>query len=194
MEKGSFAMSSTANEFELLMERVRLGDPEAGREIFERYGKAIQMVVRYRMDHRLRSQFDSLDFTQDVWASFFRIPAEDYAFRTPEELMAFLTRVVQYKMIDAYRKRCRHSKKSGRKFRRSQSNVEEQPARQPTPSQVAIGDEEWHRLLKNHPPKLQRALEMLREGYSRREIAERLDLHPKKIQRLIKSLNDRRSP
>jgi RNA polymerase sigma factor (sigma-70 family) len=194
MGKGSFAMSSAANEFELLMERVRLGDPEAGRELFERYGKAIQMVVRYRMDRRLRSQFDSLDFAQDVWASFFRIPAGDYAFRTPGELMAFLTRVVQYKMIDAYRKRCQHSKKSGRKFRRSQSNIDEQPARQPTPSQVAIGEEEWRRLLKNHPPKIQRALEMLREGYSRREIAERLDLHPKKIQRLIKSLNDRRSP
>lgn len=187
-------MSSTENEFELLMERVRLGDPEAGREIFERYGKAIQMVVRYRMDHRLRSQFDSIDFAQDVWASFFRIPAGDYAFQTPEELMAFLTRVVQFKMIDAYRQRCQYSKKDGRKFRRSQSNVEEQPARQPTPSHVVSIEEEWLRLLKNKPPKIQRALEMLRDGYSRREIAEHLGLHPKKIQRLIKRLNDRRSP
>lgn len=193
MGKGGSAMSSNENEFERLMERVRLGDPEAGRELFERYGKAIQMVVRYRMDRRLRSQFDSLDFAQDVWASFFRIPAGDYAFQTPEELMAFLTRVVQFKMIDAYRKRCRHSQKSGREFHRSQSNVDEQPARQPTPSHVASIKEEWLRLLENKPPKIQRALEMLRDGYSRREIAERLGLHPKRIQRLIKRLNYRRS-
>lgn len=186
-------MSSTRNEFELLMERFRRGDPEAGRELFERYGKAIQMVVRYRMDPRMRSQFDSLDFAQDVWASFFRDPAGNYAFQTPQELMAFLTRVVHHKMIDAYRKRCRHSKKSGRTFLRSQSYVDKQPARQPTPSQVAIGEEEWRRLLKNQSPKIQRALEMLRDGYTRREIAEQLDLHPKKIQRLIKRLNDRGS-
>lgn len=187
-------MSNTANEFERLMERVRTGDPEAGKELFERYGKAIQMVVRYRMDRRLRSQFDSLDFTQDVWASFFRLPAGNYAFRTPEELMAFLTRVVHFKMIDAYRKRCRHSKNGERKFRRVQRNVDEQPARQPTPSQVAIVEEEWGRLLKNKPPKIQRALEMLRDGYSRREVAEHLGLNAKRIQRLIKRLNDRRSP
>jgi RNA polymerase sigma factor (sigma-70 family) len=194
MAKGGFALSSTGNEFEQLMERVRTGDPEAGREIFERYGKAIQMVVRYHMDRRLRSQFDSLDFAQDVWASFFRMPAEDFSFQTPEELMAFLSRVLHYKMIDAYRKSCRRSKKSGRKFRRIQSNIDQQPARQPTPSQVAIGEEEWRRLLMNKPPKIQRALEMLRDGYSRREIAEHLDIHPKKIQRLLKRLNDRSSP
>jgi RNA polymerase sigma factor (sigma-70 family) len=185
-------MSSSGNEFERLMERVRTGDPEVGKELFERYGKAIQMVVRYRLDHRLRSQFDSLDFAQDAWASFFRIPTDNYTFRTPEELMAFLSQVVRHKMIDAYRKRCRRSKEGERTFVRSESYDEEAPARQPTPSQVAIVEEEWRRLLKDEPPEMQCALEMLREGYSRREIAEQLGLTVKSIQRLIKRLNERR--
>ncbi len=188
-------MSSTENEFERLMERVRTGDPEVGRELFERYGKAIQIVVRYRLDRRMRSQFDSLDFAQDAWASFFRVPPANYNFQTPEELVAFLTRVVQHKISDAYRKRCGHSKKSGRKFRRRHSYVDEQPARQPTPSHTAILSEEWNRLLKDKPPQIQRALEMLRDGYSQREIAQELGLQVRRIHRLIKSLNDRtRSP
>lgn len=188
-------MSSPGNEFERLMERVRTGDPEVGKELFERYGKAIQMVVRYRLDHRLRSQFDSLDFAQDAWASFFRIPTDNYTFRTPEELVAFLSRVVRHKMIDAYRKRCRRSKGGERTFVNSESYDEEAPALQPTPSQVAIVEEEWRRLLKDEPPEMQCALEMLREGYSQREIADQLGLTVKSIQRLIKRLNEsKRSP
>ncbi len=185
-------MSSSGNEFERLMERVRTGDPEVGKELFERYGKAIQMVVRYRLDRRMRSQFDSLDFAHDAWASFFRIPTDNYTFRTPEELVAFLSRVVRHKMIDAYRKRCRRSKEGERTFVKSESYDEEQPAHQPTPSQVAIVEEEWRRLLQDKPPRMQRALEMLRQGYSQREIAEHLGLTVKSIQRLIKRLNERR--
>jgi RNA polymerase sigma factor (sigma-70 family) len=184
-------MSSTRNEFEQLMERVRAGDPEVGKELFERYGKAIQMVVRYRLDSRLRSQFDSLDFAQDAWASFFRMDAENFTFQTPEELMAFLTRVVRHKVIDAYRKRCQHSKKHGRMFRRSRTYIDETAARQPTPSQVAIVKEVWGRLLKNKPPKIQCALQMLRDGYTHREIAEHLDVNVKRVQRWIKGFNRR---
>ncbi len=185
-------MSSSGSDFERLMERARTGDPEVGKEIFERYGKAIQMVVRYHLDRRLRSQYDSLDFTQDAWASFFRIPTDNYTFRTPEELMAFLSRVVRHKIIDAYRKRCRRSQEGERKFVKSVSYDEERPARQPTASQVAIVQEEWRRLLKDKSAEMQRALEMVREGYSQREIAQTLGLPVKSLQRLIKQLNERR--
>ena len=188
-------MSNPPNEFERLMERVRTGDPAVGKELFERYGKAIRMVVRQRLDSCLRSQFDSLDFAQDAWASFFRLPSEDFTFQTPEQLVAFLTRVARHKLIDAYRKQCRHSKENGRMFLQTRSYVDKSPARQPTPSHVAMIDEEWRRLLQNKPPKVQRALEMLRDGYSQREIAEHLELNVKEIQRLIKRLNKRvRSP
>jgi RNA polymerase sigma factor (sigma-70 family) len=186
-------MSGTASDFEQLMERVRTGDPEVGRELFERYGKAIQMVVRFRLDRRLRSQYDSLDFAQDAWASFFRLPAENYTFQTPEELVAFLVRVVQYKVNDAFRKGCKGNKNRERKFRCRRSYTDEQPARQPTPSQVASVREEWSRLLEDKPPKIRRILEMLRDGYTQREIALRLDTNVRRIRRLLKSLNDGRT-
>jgi RNA polymerase sigma-70 factor (ECF subfamily) len=185
-------MSEAQNEFEKLMQRVRDGDAEAGRELFERYGKAIQMVVRHRLDRRLRSQFDSLDFAQDAWASFFDTPAENHTFQTSEELVAFLTRVVRHKLIDAYRQRFHTARRDAGPVPDEPLDLSEQPARQPTPSQVAIAEEEWDRLLHNKPPKVRRALEMLRAGHSRQEIAESLGINAKRIQRLIQRMDDKK--
>lgn len=184
-------MSSTGNEFERLMERVRTGDAEAAREIFERYGTAIQMVVRRRLDRRMRSEFDSMDFAQDAWASFFHLPADRCTFATPDDLVAFLTRLVRNKLIDAYRQRFQTAMRDRRRLRSLQPNVHDQPGAQPTPSQFAIAEEEWDRMLKDKPPKLRHALELLRAGHSQREIAESLDIHPRTIHRLLQQLSER---
>jgi RNA polymerase sigma-70 factor (ECF subfamily) len=182
-------MSNTGSEFEHLMERVRTGDAEAARELFQSYGEAIQKVVRRRLSRRMRSEFDSLDFVQDAWASFFHIAPERWTFQTPEELMAFLTRLVQNKVVDAYRLRYQTKAHAPGHIQTLQTNTPNVAARQPTPSQVAIAEEEWDRMLQDKPPKLRGALEMLRAGYSRQEIAENLGLHPKTIQRLLQSMN-----
>ncbi len=151
-------MSSTANEFEQLMQRVRSGCPEAARELFERYGQEIHMVVHHRLSRRLRSQFDSLDFAQDAWASFFHIPAESYTFETPEELVSFLSRIACHKLLDAYRHRLRTIKHN----RHAEQDADnDPPGRHPTPSQLAIADEQWDRLLQGQPPEVRRALELL---------------------------------
>lgn len=181
-------MPSTENDFERLMERVRVGDTEAARQLFETYGEAIQRVVRRRLHRRLRTEFDSLDFVQDAWASFFHIPPERYTFRTPEELMAFLCRLVQNKLIDAHRQHFHTEKRDPTKVERLPPNSPDLAIPYPTPSQVMMAEEEWDRILRNKPPKLRRAMEMLRAGYSRQEIAEELGLHPKQIQRLLQQL------
>jgi len=189
-------MSTPPNEFEQLMERVRAGCPEAAREIFERYSAEIQLVVRHRLSRRLRSQYDSLDFTQDAWASFFDIPAERYTFKTPEELMAFLSRIAFRKVIDAYRRRqgtvkySRHEEQALRR-RTEDDPGNEPPSPQPTPSQFAIAEEQWTRLLRGQRPEVRRALEMLRLGYSHQEVGDCLGVHPKLIQRVLENLKRR---
>ncbi|HEY7310238.1 MAG TPA: sigma-70 family RNA polymerase sigma factor [Gemmataceae bacterium] len=188
---------STTSEFAQLMDRVRTGCPEAARELFERYGKEIQLVVRKRLNRRLRTQFDSLDFTQDAWASFFDISPEKYTFRTPKELVGFLTRIACHKVIDEYRRRQRtvkHNRHEVHAFsqRTDGAGLVEPAARQPTPSQVAVAEEQWDQLLQDKPPQVRRALEMLRAGHSHREVAECLGVPTKLIQRLLQNLNPRR--
>lgn len=183
-------MFNGSSEFERLMERIRQGDTEAARQLFDSYGEAIKQVVRRRLHRRLRSEFDSLDFVQDAWASFFHIPPERCTFQTPEELMAFLRRLVENKVIDAYRQRLGTEKRDPYKVQPLQAGTQDVDARQPTPSQVVMAEEEWQRMVRNRSPKLRQALEMLRAGYSRREIAENLGLNPKRFQRLLQQLNE----
>jgi RNA polymerase sigma factor (sigma-70 family) len=184
-------MSSTKSEFERLMERVRGGDTEAARQLFESYGEAIQRVVRRRLHRRLRSEFDSLDFVQDAWASFFHIPPERFTFRTPEELVGFLTSLVKNKVIDAHRQRFQGEKRDTNRAEPLEPDSSELAVSYPTPSQVMMAEEEWERLIRNKPPLLRRAMEMLRAGYTRREIAEHLGLNPKRIWRLLQELTER---
>lgn len=186
-------MDNLAEDFARLMERLRAGDPAAPRELFETYGAQIQLVVRHRLHRRLRSQFDSMDFSQDAWASFFHIPADQYTFDTPAKLVAFLTRIAQRKVFDAYRQRlhtAKHNQHVVERLRPATDNDpgNEPPARQPTPSQLFMAEERWELLLRDAPPVVREAAELLRQGHSQVDIADRLQVPVKLIQRLIRRL------
>jgi RNA polymerase sigma-70 factor (ECF subfamily) len=186
-------MSDTSNEFEQLMQRVRAGCPDAAREVFERYSKHIHMIVRHRLNPRLRSQFDSLDFAQEAWASFFDVPAERYSFKTPEELVNYLAGIAHHKLIDVSRQRLQTVKHARHEVHSLRPQTDEDPGhdppvRQPTPSQLAIAGEQWDRLLQGQPPRVRRALEMLREGHTHNEVARCLGVHPKMLQRVLQHL------
>src|SRR5579871_2297110 len=124
-------MSSASNEFEQLMQRVRSGCPEAAREVFERYSKPVHMIVRHRLNPRLRSQFDSLDFTQDAWACFFDVPVERYCFKTPEELVGYLAGMAHHKLIDASRQRLQSVKRARHEVQAIRLQTEEDSGNEP---------------------------------------------------------------
>jgi RNA polymerase sigma-70 factor (ECF subfamily) len=175
-------MTAPADEFDQLMQRVRAGCPQAAREVFERYSAPVRRVVRHCLHPRVRPQYDSLDAMQSVWASFFQVPAQRWTFRTPHELISFLSRVARRKVIDAFRRRLLAD--------RPVVGPAAQPGvvRPPTPSQVAIAHEHWERMLEGQPPEVCRALEMLRHGHTHKEVADCLGVTPKMIQRLLQSL------
>jgi RNA polymerase sigma factor (sigma-70 family) len=193
-------MSAAPTAFQELMERVRAGCPEAARTLFERYGDHIRRVVRRKLHQRLRTQYDSLDFQQAVWASFFTGEPVHQLFATPEELVAFLTKMAYNKVVDAFRKRMQTTR-----YDLSRTVSLEEPAHagpdaptlagtvaapQPTPSQVAIANERWELLNQKLPPQQRRVLDLLRRGYTHAEIAAQAGLHPKVIQRLLRRLNE----
>ena len=71
----------------------------------QRYEPEVRLVVRRQLPKLLRSRFDSLDFLQSVWGSFFRrmrdAPTE---FEDSRHLVAFLARAAKNKVIDEYRR------------------------------------------------------------------------------------------
>jgi DNA-binding NarL/FixJ family response regulator len=59
-----------------------------------------------------------------------------------------------------------------------------------TPSKYVMADERWQRLTRNLPPAHLRVLELLREGHTNIEIADRLGIDRKAIQRIIDRLRE----
>jgi RNA polymerase sigma factor (sigma-70 family) len=187
------------DEFLALMERVRAGCPDAARELYNLYSGHIRRVVRRGLPQRLRSQYDSIDFLQDVWTSFFRTSLENNTFSDPNSLVAFLARMAQNKVADECRRRLLNQKYNLNRERSLQGDGrdEEQPSldpphRAPTPSQVAIAKEHWEQLVDGQPDPYRLMLEMLRQGHNHAEIAEKTGLHPKMIQRLLHKMAQRR--
>ncbi|MGE3809137.1 MAG: RNA polymerase sigma factor [Gemmataceae bacterium] len=179
-------------QFQELMHRLRRASDGAARELFSRYGDHVLLVVRRKLDRRLRKRFDSIDFTQDVWASFFAIPPERFTFEEPQALVAYLTRIAQYKVIERFRQQVETRKynidrESPLDLFGSEAR-EHPPVPEPGPEEQVAIKEQWERLLADHTHRDQQIIAMLRDNYSQREIAEQLRISDKTVRRVIQRL------
>jgi RNA polymerase sigma-70 factor (ECF subfamily) len=185
-------MSAGEEDFRTLMRGMLAGDPDAADRLCRTYQSHILRVVRHRLVRRLRVRYDSLDFVHDVWASFFAKPPEKVWFDRPEELIGYLERMAQFKVGQALRQRTgtrKHGMGREMPIDGDDSWQDRLPARTPTPSQVAAAEDEWARMLEGRPPLHQSILHALRNGWTYREIADKLQTNEKTIQRLVRRLD-----
>jgi RNA polymerase sigma factor (sigma-70 family) len=182
----------SVEEFVRLMERVRDGADDAIQEFVARFEKHVLRVVRHQLLEALRAKFDSTDFVQDVWASFFALSRDYLDFKTPEALEAYLGVMTRNKVIEALRVRLQGRRYNVQREQSLDDNDHHWPERlngaDPTPSQVVVAREAWEELQGQIRPKHRPLLEMLRDGYSHREIAEVLDLDEKTVRRVVHQL------
>jgi RNA polymerase sigma-70 factor (ECF subfamily) len=139
----------------------------------------------------MRSKFDSVDFVQSVWASFFAISPEKYQFAESEDLIAFLEQLARHKVIEEVRHRLQGQKHNvGREVLMTDPNFVKESAERssPTPSQVAMAEEEWQRALEGQTDHHQQVLESFRGGQTPREIAEELGISERTVRRVIRRL------
>lgn len=186
--------SENQQDFATLLQRVCEGSADAARDFLQTFGPAIQRVVRRKLTARLRTQYDSVDFEQAVWASFFAQDLRGYKFEGPEALAGYLARLARNKVVDASRQR--QADKYDLRRERTLNNAAvlgaaSVAARQPTPSQVAVANEEWDRLLAGQPAHHRRLLELRRQGYRAEEIAAELGVHVKTVRRVLGKFESR---
>src|SRR6516165_9365946 len=87
------------------LQRIQSGDEGAARELLQRFEAEVRLVVRRQLPRMLRSRFDSVDFLQSVWGSFFhRVRTTPTEFEDGRHLVAFLARAAKNKVIDEFRK------------------------------------------------------------------------------------------
>jgi RNA polymerase sigma factor (sigma-70 family) len=192
-------MTEEQAEFADLMRRLQEGSQEAARELVDKYGDYLLRVVRRRLLRKLRSRFDSADFVQAVWASFFAGRTELTMFQTPEEVVAFLAAMAQNKVQQEIRTQFGTDK---RDLHREQSlddsaieGIHEQlAAEQPTPSEVVAAEDLWDHLIQRQPVRYQRILVLRRLGCTHREIADQMGLNEKTVRRVLEELAAKQPP
>jgi RNA polymerase sigma-70 factor (ECF subfamily) len=193
-------MSATApsgnDDLRTFLKRIEQGDEDAARDLLTRYEAEVRLVVRRQLPRLLRSRFDSLDFLQSVWGSFFQKVREGGAeFEDTRHLVAFLARAAKNKVIDEYRKAA--SRKQDMHREEPLWAEDERPrdfqATDDTPSQVAQAGETLGKLRQLIPADRAEVLELKAQGLSSREIGDRLGVSERTVQRVIEDLRRRAS-
>ena len=188
------AVIDTQESFRDLMRRVREGSEDAAWELVEKYGGYIRRAVRRVLNHKLRSKFDSLDFVQLVWNSFFHVREEADRFEGPEHLVKFLAGMARNKVQMEVRHRLSTEQFDvAREITLGHSPDEdgsEIAARGPGPVDVAIAQERWERLLQDQPAHYRQIIQLKLQGHSTGEIATRLGLDGHTVRRFLKRLLD----
>ncbi len=188
-------MPEQDSEFQQLLKEIQEGSEESTRKFLDRFKGHILRVIRRRLDPKLRSKFDSEDFLQDVWATFFVNPPEPKRFGSVEELFAYLTKLARNKVAEKARQRFRRGKYNVNRERSLSGSAALAAHRvagpEPTPSEVVVAEEQYTGLRAAQAPAQRDIITLLREGRTHEEIAQLLNVHPKNVQRVVRGLRRR---
>lgn len=174
------------NELSLLLDACRRGDPESTAELVRRYLPHVRAAVRRRLASDMRGRFDSLDFAQDVWLSFFRAALDREELRDERGLVAYLSQMARLKVAEEHRHQTTQKVGLDRDVPFAQTAAP--TGREPSPSEVVVADDEWERLTAGLPDRERRMLQMLRDGHTHADTAAAFQLSEKTVQRLVRRL------
>jgi RNA polymerase sigma factor (sigma-70 family) len=185
-------MAHPDEHFRDLLRRMREGSDDAAWELVEKYGEPIRRAVRRALSERLRPQFDSLDFVQIVWKSFFRVRDTTNRFDHPAQLAAYLLAMARNK-VGMESRRLLHTEKynvnrecpfDAEKSMRAHDIQDPGPA----PIDVAIARERWDGLLRSQPARYRQIVQLKLQGQSCREIAQHLQIAECTVRRFLDRL------
>jgi RNA polymerase sigma-70 factor (ECF subfamily) len=184
-------MIDEATEFSALMDRVQRGEQAAAWDLLESYGSHLERFVRRHLNRDLKSRFDTVDFVQVVWASFFREPQRLRRIASPADLLGYLKIMARNKVCDEARGMHTQKRDMRRNVRIDAVHDDEQgdlASRDPTPSAVAIFRERWKRLVDGQPTRVQRIVELRFAGATYNEIADELQINERTARKAIERL------
>jgi RNA polymerase sigma factor (sigma-70 family) len=187
-------MADDGQKFYDLLRGIKEGSEEAAREFLEQYGRYIRHVVRRHMLQKLRANFDSEDFLQDVCVSFFSHPPGPEDFTDPAALLEFLGHMARNKVTDAARRRLAQRRDVNRENSldgSAQFAAENLATGDPTPSETVGAEESWELLAEGGYPDQKKMLYLLRHGYSQEEIARVLGLSVRHVRRLVQKVREK---
>jgi RNA polymerase sigma-70 factor (ECF subfamily) len=185
-------------DFAELMARAKAGDPDAIRDFLSQFDQEVRMMVRARLPRRLRARFDSTDFVQAVWQSFFSdLPGATPDFESPDHLRRFLSGVVRNKVFEQHRRFTRTEKydllrEEPLYVRRGGRDVpREVVSPEPSPSQAAQARDRLAQLTAGRSPLEVEVLTLRHQGLTHQEVARRTGVNERTVRRIIESARAR---
>ncbi len=185
------------HRFRTLMRDAEAGCEDAARELYDTYVKYVLRCVRNRMWHRLRSKFDSQDFVQQVWASFFDDRGSLPEFQTPEDLIAYLQAMAEKKVVHEGRHRRVHKRNLSLETQVHEDSDTAGPhpaTRLPTPSAMAVFNEEYDRIVDQQTDETRAVAQLRYEGNTFEEIGQCLNMNEATARKIMSRLKRRASP
>jgi RNA polymerase sigma factor (sigma-70 family) len=181
-----------------LLMRAKRGDEAAIGEFLSRFEREVHMMVRARLPKKLRAQFDSTDFAQVVWQSFFADLGHDSRdFENVEHLRGFLAGVVRNKVLQQHRRLTRTEKydvsREERLYvRRGDREVPRDViSPDPSPSQAVQARDRLAQLTAGRSPREVEVITLRYAGLTFDEIAARTGINERAARRVIDSARAR---
>jgi RNA polymerase sigma factor (sigma-70 family) len=173
-------MTATNDSFPEWMARLRARDGDAARDIFQRYARQLIALARRQFGAGLRHKVDPESVVQSAYKSFFhRCGQGNLEVDTWNGLWGLLTLITLRKCanrVEYHRAQCRDAARevAGPPGAEAGGPWPETAGREPTPLEAAVLNETVERLLAALDEKQRPVVELSLQGYTTREISERL--------------------
>lgn len=180
-----------------LMSRLRQGDPEAARQLFDRFAHRLIGLAQTHLDRRLRGKVDADDVMQSVFKSFFRMQREQaLAFSEWDDLWSLLAVITLRKCghrAAYYKAACRDVRRESMSFADDDEAEAgwEAIAREPTPLEAMMLGETVADLLRSLDGRDRKLATLALQGYTRMEIAEQVGCTERTVYRVLERLRRR---
>lgn len=185
------------NSFQGALGRLRAGDQDAARELFERFVERLTALAGTRLSARMRRKVDPEDVVQSVFRSFFHRQAADQ-FQIPdwERLWGLLATITIHKcdhVAEHYQAACRDvsAEDSVQRPVGESGTGWDVVARDPTPSQIAIFDETIVSLLSEFDERNGQIFLLVLQGWSIAEISNEIPCSERTARRVLDRVRQR---
>jgi RNA polymerase sigma-70 factor, ECF subfamily len=182
-------METESAETRVLLDMWRAGDEEAARELFDRYADRLLALARSRISARLNSRVDPEDVVQSVFRTFFfRVKEGKFSFHDQDDLSKLLVRITVHKtlrQVEFHKAAKRDPGMEAPQDDIDHDRIKQVLDSQPTPQAAVTFLNELEHFLGRLTKDEREILELRLQGYSNREIAEKLNIYDRKIRRVL---------
>jgi len=170
----------------------RADDPDAFRQLVDRYVDRLVALARRRISQRLASRVDPEDVVQSVFRTFFcHLKEGKFQVKDQDDLCKLLMRITVHKVLKQVEKHTagkRDARLETQQGNRTLERMQELLSLQPSPEAEVLFIDQLEHLLSQLRPQERKILEMRMQGYTNEDIANELGIYDRKIRRVIERI------